>query len=163
MVNPKNTALNTMGFAHSNKFLYTNLKNLGPLICGVFPRLEFADCMLMVQINMVLCSLSSYKLEARIQRSYLQVQTLDQKIVRGAVSLDHVHAHFPLAFIYFLFWLHQVFTEVHRLGRCRVWAQLLLDMWNICLQTRDRILIPCFEKWILNRRTTREVLPLFLI
>ena len=48
MVNPKNTALNTMSFAHSNEFLYTNLKNLGPLICGVFPRLEFADCTLMV-------------------------------------------------------------------------------------------------------------------
>ena len=77
MVNPKNTALNTMDFDHSNKFLYTNLKNLGPLMCGVFPRLEFADCTLMVQINMLLYSLSSYKLQARIQRSYLWVQTLD--------------------------------------------------------------------------------------
>lgn len=48
----------------------------GPLICGVFPRLEFANSTLTVQIKMLLSSLSSYQLQARIQRSYLRVQTL---------------------------------------------------------------------------------------
>ena len=43
---------------------------------------------------------------------------------------------------------------------CDTWAQLPRGMWDLRSQTRDRTLVPCIWRWILNHWTTREV-PLY--
>ena len=58
------------------------------------------------------------------------------------------------------FWLCWVFVAACRnVHVCDALAQLPLSMWDLSSPTRDRTLLPCIGRWILNLWNTREVPP----
>ena len=78
--------------------------------------------------------------------------------------LEQVHFKFILFFnICSFIWLYWGLVAMHRPSSCGAWAQLLPGMWDLSSLTRDRICMPCIARWILNHRTTREVLLLLLL
>ena len=61
---------------------------------------------------------------------------------------------------YLRFWLCWVFVAACRnMHVCDSLAQLPLSMWDLSSLTRDRTLLPCIGRWILNLWNTREVPP----
>ena len=77
-------------------------------------------------------------------------------------------------FLYLFFWLHRVaawgiFLASCRIFRCSAWilcgaqAWSLQGTWDLSSSARDRTLIPCIARRILNHWATREVPFLFIV